>query len=434
MAETWLAVLLLGLLLLFLFVGVPIAISMAISSMVIIVLVQGWRGVGGIPIFIFTSLSEFVMIAVPLFILMGQVILVSGMGRDLYSMGAHLFKPFPGGLAMGSVGACAIFGAMCGVSVAGAATVGTVAIPEMRRYGYSDSLATGTVAAAGALATLIPPSVQMILYGIVANVSIGQMFISGIIPGILLTIFMMVYIGIAVKLRPAIAPPISLKSSGRDKVRAIVKVWPALLLITAVMGTIYSGLFTATEAAASGALVAFIISGLIYRSLTCNALKEILAGTIRTSSMILIILAFALIFGRTMTLLGAPQAITTLITTYGLGKWTVLIAIMILYIIAGMFIDASSIIVITIPLLVPTLLFLNVDLIWFGLVTVVNMEMSVITPPVGLNLYVIKGFTPDVEMRDIIWGALPFVFVECVVLALVLIFPELALWLPSMMK
>lgn len=415
-------------------IGVPIFASLGLAGTVGILLLKGPDGLQTIPVVMYDKLRSFVLVAVPLFILMGQVIFFSGVGKDLYILGSRWLSRLPGGLAMGSVAACTIFGAMCGVSVAGAATIGSFAIPEMLQRGYDKRLATGSVAAAGALALLIPPSVSFIIYGEIADVSVGQLFIGGIVPGLVLALMMCMYIGLRAWLHPEIAPPSKEIVTWKLRMMSLGKVWPGLLLIFSVLGTIYLGVATPTQAAAIGFFVSLFIAHFVYRSLNWRVFVNITRSTMLTTGMILIIFVSAMFFGYVLTLLKLPDYIVQFIGESGWPVWLTLTVIMGILILLGCFVDVVSVITISAPLLLPTVEMLGYSPLWFGIVMGITLEMAVITPPVGLNLYTIKGIAPpEVSLNDIIRGAFPFVIVEIVCLALFVAFPALALWLPQTM-
>jgi tripartite ATP-independent transporter DctM subunit len=415
-------------------IGVPIFASLGLAGTLGILLLRGPAGLQAIPTVMYDKLRSFVLVAVPLFILMGQVIFYSRMGGDLYTLGSRWLNRLPGGLAMGSVAACTIFGAMCGVSIAGAATIGSFAIPEMLQRGYDKRLATGTVAAAGALALLIPPSVAFIIYGEIADESVGALFIGGIVPGVILALMMMTYIAIRVLLKPEIAPATKEIVTWKLRLIALSKIWPGLLLIFSVLGTIYLGIATPTQAAAAGFVVSLVIARFVYNSLNWRIFREIARSTMLTTGMILLIFVSAMFFGYVLTLLKLPQYIMQSIAESGWPAWLALTAIMAWLIVLGCFVDAVSVLTISTPLLLPAVKMLGYSSLWFGIVMCITLEMAVITPPVGLNLYTIKGIAPpEVSLKDIIWGALPFVAVEIVCLALFVASPSLTLWLPGTM-
>lgn len=415
-------------------IGMPIFASLGLAGTVGILLLRGPDGLQAIPTVMYDKLRSFVLVAVPLFILMGQVIFYSGMGEYLYTLGSRWLSRLPGGLAMGSVAACTVFGAMCGVSIAGAATIGSFAIPEMLQRGYDKRLAVGSVAAAGALALLIPPSVGFIIYGEVADESVGMLFIGGIVPGLVLSLMMMTYIGIRVLLKPEIAPPTKEIVTWKLRLITLSKIWPGLLLIFSVLGTIYLGVATPTQAAAVGFLGSLVLARFVYKRLNWRIFRDIARSTMLTTGMILLIFVSAMFFGYVLTLLKLPQYIMQFIAESGWPPWLALTAIMGMLILLGCFVDAVSVITISTPLLLPTVKMLGYSTLWFGIVMGITLEMAVITPPVGLNLYTIKGIAPpEVSLKDIMRGALPFVAVEVVCLAIFVAFPPLSLWLPGTM-
>ncbi len=426
------AVIILALLLIFLLYGIPVFASLGIASVTAIVLTKGFHGLTVIPELYYEKMDNFVLIAIPLFILMGEILFHTGIGSDLYKMASRWTNKIPGGLAMGTVIASTVFGAMCGVSVAGAATIGAFAVPEMLKRGYDKSLATGSVAASGALALLIPPSIGFILYGAVADESVGKLFIGGIVPGIILAICMMIYIFIVAMINPEKAPVPDEKVTWQMRIQSLLRCWAAIFLIILVLGSIYFGVATPTESAAIGAAGAFFLAIFVYKTLTTKIFFEILISTMRTTGMLLFIFINAMIFGYVLTRLQVPQALASLVADAHMSKWAVLTSIVILLIFLGMFLDGASVILIATPILLPVIEVLGYDKIWFGVILMITIEMAVITPPVGLNLYVIKSIAPEnVSLRDIIMGAIPFVFVEIAVLFFFIMFPDIVLWLPN---
>lgn len=420
--------------LIFLMAGMPVFGSLGLASVIGILLVQGPRGLGAVPGVIYDRLAGFVLVAVPLFILMGEIIFISGIGADIYTATSRWLNKLSGSLGMSSVAACAIFSALCGVSVAGAATIGSFAIPEMLKRGYDKSLATGCVAASGGLALLIPPSVALILYGVVADESVGKLFIAGIIPGLALAILMMGYIFILAKLRPKMAPASTLQITWRMRFTALVRIWPVLLLIFLVLGSIYLGIATPTEAAAVGCVGALVL-GFFRKRLDWGVLKRIFRTTMVTSGMILMILSSALLFGYVLTRLQVPQQLAELVATSHLPNWVVFILIFALLFVMGMFMDIVSVILISTPILLPIVIGMGYNALWFGIVMAITCEIGTETPPVGLNLFVIKGVSPDsVSLMDVIRGAIPFAMVETFGLIIFVAFPGLVLWLPGLLK
>lgn len=413
-------------------VGVPIFASLGVSSMLGMFLHGGVTSLNVIPSILHRGLSSYSLICIPLFILMGEVMARTSIGGRLYNLFYLWLNRLPGSLAIASVGSAAVFGAMSGVSVAGAATIGRFAIPEMLKRNYDPGLAGGSVAAAGSLALLIPPSIGFVLYGEMADQSIGKLFTAAILPGILLTGLMMLYLYILVHLRPQMAPREASQVSWKARFKALADIWAAAILILLVLGTIYLGIATPTEASGIGALGAFIVAA-SYKELSWSTTLEIFRSTIVTSGMILLILIAALLFGYIMTRLMIPQMLITWITEISQPAWVILLLIMVFLLIIGMFLDIVSIILISTPILLPVIVALGFSPIWFGVIMIIACEMAVITPPVGLNLYVIKGIAPQISLNDIIRGALPFVLVEALAILILIVFPQIALWLPGMM-
>lgn len=420
--------------LIFLMSGMPVFGALGLASVIGILLVQGPRGLGAVPGVIYDRLAGFVLVAVPLFILMGEIIFTSGIGADIYTATSRWLNKLSGSLGMSSVAACAIFSALCGVSVAGAATIGSFAIPEMLKRGYDKGLATGCVAASGGLALLIPPSVALILYGVVADESVGKLFIAGIIPGFALAILMMGYIFILAKFRPHMAPASTQQITWSMRFAALARIWPVLLLIILVLGSIYKGIATPTEAAAVGCVGALVL-GFFRKKLNWNILKRIFRTTMVTSGMILLILSSALLFGYVLTRLQVPQQLAELVATSHLPNWVVLILIFALLFVMGMFMDIVSVILISTPILLPIVIGMGYNALWFGIVMAISCEIGTETPPVGLNLFVIKGVSPpSVSLMDVIRGAIPFAMVETLGLIIFVAFPGLVLWLPGLLK
>lgn len=422
----------LGLFAILLIIGVPIFAALGVASILGISVHGGLSGLNVIPSILHRGLASYSLICVPLFILMGEVMARTSIGGRLYNLFYLWMNRVPGSLAIASVGSSAVFGAMSGVSVAGAATIGRFAIPEMLKRNYDPGLAGGSVAAAGSLALLIPPSIGFVLYGEMANQSIGKLFTAAIFPGLLLTLLMMLYLYVSITLQPSKAPRDDTQVLWSARWRAVRDVWAALLIIFLVLGTIYLGIATPTEASGVGALGAFIVAA-SYRELTLKMVIEIFRSTIVTTGMILLILIAALLFGYIMTRLMIPQMLITWISAIDQPAWVVLSMVLVFLVLIGMFLDIVSIILIATPILLPVVVALGFNPIWFGVVMIIACEMAVITPPIGLNLYVIKGIAPQISLNDIIRGALPFVAVEALAILILVIFPQIALWLPGLM-
>jgi len=417
-----------------LFMGMPVFGALGASSVAGILMVQGVRGLGAVPGVIYDRLAVFPLVAVPLFILMGEIIFHSGIGSNIFTATNRWCNKLPGSMGMASVAACAIFSALCGVSVAGAATIGSFAIPEMLRRGYNKSLATGCVAASGGLALLIPPSVALILYGVVGDESVGKLFIAEIVPGVVLAGLMMGYIFIIGIFRPDLAPRGDEDVSWKMRFEALFQIWPALLLIILVLGSIYKGIATPTEAAAVGCVGALILA-YFKRKMNWQIFRSILRSTISTSTMIMLIFASALLFGYVLTRLQVPQELANYVATLEMPNWVILLCIFALIYIMGMFMDVVSVILISTPILLPIVLQMGYSSLWFGIVMAIACEIGTETPPVGLNLFVIKGVSPpSVTLMDVIRGAIPFALVETLGLIIFIVFPGLVLWLPSLIQ
>lgn len=413
---------------------IPIFLSLGIAGLVGIYLIRGPIGLSQAPLSIIAQLANFTLVAVPLYILLGEILFNTGVGPDLYEAAHRWLYRIPGGLAIASIFAAAIFGAMCGVSIAGVAVIGIIAVPEMLKRGYDRSLAAGSVTASGALAMLIPPSILFILYASVSKTSVGQLFIGGIIPGIVLAIMMALYVMIRVMLNPALAPPPDEKFTWAEKLNVLRRLWPPLTLIVLILGSIYTGFCTPTEAAAVACAGAFAVAHFVYRSLTLGNIKSIFFASTRTSASILIILACAFIFSQFLTYTRVPDRVSEFCTKLPWPPYAVILLIMLIYVFMGMLIDAASITIISTPIFLPAIEALGYDPLWFGIILVMNMEMAVITPPVGLNLYTMKSIIPELSLEEILRGAMPYVFIEFAVLIPFIFYPELALWLPRMMK
>lgn len=416
-------------------IGFPIFSSLGLMSVVGILMLKGPGGLTAIPSNFIDRLDSFTMVAIPLYILMGEMISVFRIGEDGFDVLEKWLGWLPGGLAVSGISACAVFGAMSGVSVAGAAAIGRVTIPEMLKRGYDNALACGSVAAAGGLAVLIPPSIGFIVYGEIADESVAKLFMAGVMPGIALTVLMAMYVIVLVLLRPELAPRAERTYTWSDRLNVLLKIIPTLFIIIMVLGSIYFGIATPTESAAVGALGAIIVGILTHRKqVTLKSVHGIFWETAKMSATMFILFANAVVFGYVLTLLGAPKILTQFVLRLNLSPSAILIAVSLLLIILGCFLDALSIMLITTPLLLPIITAIGFSPLWYGVFLVVAMETAVITPPVGMNLYMIKIVAPEVPLSRIIRGALPFVLVEAVLMVLLVVFPQIALWLPNTMK
>ena len=376
--------------------------------------------------------SSYGLTVIPLFVFMGQIAFHAGISRRLYDSAYVLMGHRKGGLAMATVGACAGFAAISGSTNATAATMATVTLPEMKRYKYDMGLATGTVAAAGSLGILIPPSVIFIVYGILTEQSIGKLFAAGILPGILLSFLFLMTIHLQVRKNPSLAPP-GPETDLKTKIKSFAGVLETLIIFGLVMGGIFFGFFTPTEAAAVGAFLTLMIA-IIRRQLTWNGLVQSLADTTRISCMVMVIVTGATIFGHFMAITRVPFELAGWVASLPLPRSAVMMVIVLIYLFGGCFMDALAMIMLTIPIFFPVSQALGFDPIWFGVVIVLITEMGVITPPVGVNVYVVYGVAKDVPLEVIFKGVLPMVLALLVCNIIILVFPQIALFLPGLMR
>jgi tripartite ATP-independent transporter DctM subunit len=443
MNEYVIAVLLFGSAFLLLVSGIPIWAGLAGISIVFI-LIFAPHLLETVPYVVYQSMDNFALMAVPLFILLSAPIGKSDASKDLYDALHKWLYKIPGGLGIANMIGCGIFSALCGSSPATAAAIGGVGIPEMRKRGYSAALSTGLIAHAGTFGILIPPSLTMILYGVATETSIGKCFIAGIVPGILEIFLSCIWVGFIFyyrKLVPAKRGDIYyIEDQGihehyswKEKIISLAKVLPFVLIIFGIMGSLYGGWSTPTEAAGIGAVLSLLFVMTIYRVYHPKQLWEILKKALNESSMILMIMAGALLFAYVSSYLYATQALGELILTLDVGKWGIIILINILLLLLGCFIPPAAVILMVAPLLIPVIEGLGFDPIWFAVVMTVNLEIGLVTPPVGINLYIVKNIAPDVPMSNVLMGVLPFLVIEGIVIACVCIWPELALWLPNKM-
>lgn len=406
---------------LLLIIGLPVAFSLSLLAVAGMYFFNGGTfAFMQIPIISYKSLDDFTLTALPMYVLMSQVLVVSGVGRDLYEMASRWFRHFPGGLAIATLFCCTVFSAISGSSVATAVTVGAVALPEMVRRGYNKRHVLGLLAAGGTLGILIPPSIPMIIYGSVTGESVGKLFIAGIIPGTILTIAFMIFSAFQtrhIKDKPA---------TWGERMEASRKAIWGLLLPIVIIGGIYKGIFTPTEAAAVGVVFSFVIAIFVYKNINMTTLKQILISTVKTNAMILFIIIGAMLLGYILTILQIPQEIVNFATSQDINPWIIFILINIVLLILGMFLETVSILVITLPILYPIIMALGFDPIWFAIIMVINMELALISPPVGLNLFVLKGLNKENTISEIVKGVIPYAVIMVVFMIILSIFPEIA--------
>lgn len=378
----------------------------------------------------FSTTATYAMSAIPLFILMGCILFNSGVGADLYKTAHKWIGQVNGGLAMASVIACAFFAAITGISVPALITMGKVAVPEMRKYKYDDKLATGSIACAGTLSVLIPPSMAFIIYGILTEQSIGLLFIAGILPGILLTSLFLIVIKVITIYRPE-AGPRGPKTTFKEKVISLKNSWHCVLLFLIILGGIYGGIFTPTEAGAIGTFGAIIITVIAGR-LTVKALIDSLLETAQTTAMVFFLIMGGYVLMKFLTISKLPFLLTKTIINLPFSPTVVLIGIFILYLLLGMFLDIFSAVIITVPILFPVITGLGFDPIWFGVIVVIMIQIGLVSPPVGLDIFTLGGVI-DVPLYTIFKGVLPFFVAMAICIILLIIFPQIVLFLPNMM-
>lgn len=420
--------------------GIPIAFALGIVSVASILLFLDMSVFNLISEMVYASLDSFALLAIPLFVFMGAVFAGSKASTDLFSTAQKWLHRLPGGLAISSVVASALFAALSGSSAATAAAIGKVAIPEMKKRGYSNRIATGAIVSGGTLGILIPPSVTLILYGIAVEQSIGRLFMGGVIPGIILTIMFSIWIVIAAKWEKRkygnhvpdeeIALP---QFSWKERFLSFFQVLPFLLIIVGVLAALYLGFATPSEGAAVGAFLALIMILIIYRSMTWKKFMNMLLESTKESTMILLIIAFSSLIGTTMSYLAIPQDLAAFITELDVSKWLILFFVNVFLLILGCFLLPVAIVLMTSPILYPIITGLGFDPIWFGVIMTINMEMGLITPPVGLNLFVVKGIAPDIPTGDILKGSMPYVVVIALAIVIFSIFPGMITWLPNLL-
>lgn len=379
----------------------------------------------------FTQATNYTFVVIPLFVLMGQLCFYSGMSAGLYNMASKLLGNLKGGLAMATVAACGCFGAICGSSAATAATMGVVALPEMKKHGYQDSLACGSIAAGGTLGILIPPSTGFIMYGIIAGESIGKLFTAGIMPGILLALCYCLSIAVQVRVKPDLAPD-KVKWPLKEKIRSLAGGIPMVILFVVAIGGIMTGFFTAVEASAMGTFCAFLYM-LYKRTFNWKVFKASLIETVKTSGMMFLILIGAYVFGNFLTVTGLPTSLANFIGGLNVSRWVILFVILVIYAIMGCLMDSLAMVLITVPIFYPVMMNLGFDGIWYGVIMVMVMELGLITPPVGMNCYIVAGVAKDVPLWTIFKGVAPCLVGMVVAVVLVCVFPQIATWLPSLL-
>ena len=411
--------------------GIPVAFGLGAISIVFLLFFQGLGSMHVVAETFLSGLDEFTLVAIPMFVMMGAAIGSSPAGKDLYEALDRWLYRLPGGLAISNIGACAIFAALTGSSPACCAAIGKMGIPEMRRRGYPDEVATGSICAGGTLGILIPPSVTFILYGIATETSIGRLFIAGVLPGIMLTGLFILWTLFKIWRSGFRSHAADFRYSWKEKFSGVPKIMPFIAIVVGVMYVLYGGVATPSEAAGVGAGLCLVLAVMIYRLWRPEQLWAILRDTMRESVMILTIIAASVLFGYMLTSLYLTQTLAQSIADLHANKWLLMLLINIFLLVCGFFIPPAAIILMTSPILLPIITAAGFDPVWFGVILTINMEIGLIHPPVGLNIYIVNAIAPDVPVVKVMWGTLPYVV--CMMLAIVILcfFPQIATWLPD---
>ena len=432
--------------LLVMFSGMPIAFSLGFVAVVFMYFFMPGPALNTITQNVYEEMASITLLSIPLFILKGSTIGKSRAGADLYSVLHAWMHKIPGGLGIANVFACGLFAAMAGSSPATCSAIGSAGIPEMRQRGYSGQLASGIIAAGGTLGILLPPSITMILYAVAAEQSLGRLFLAGIGPGVLLVTLFSLYA--AWRYRKEYRQALTIYQAGGEKsalldethlslaerTKMLPRVLPFVILLTGVMIALYGGYATPSETAGLGAVLALGLIAIVYRVWRPRDLKIIFSSTLRESTMLMFIIGMSLLYSYVMSYLHISQSSAEWIVAMQLSKWVLLAAILVFVVVLGFFLPPVSIILMTAPIILPPLKAAGFDLIWFGVVMTVVMEMGLIHPPVGLNIFVIKNVAPDIPLKDVIWGTVPFVALMMCAVVLLCVFPNIAMWFPDLVK
>ncbi len=417
---------------LILFSGIPVGIGLLMVGVGFIWVFDGAGALPLLPEILFSKLESFEVLAIPMFILMGAVVASSRAGGDLYSVLDRWLTRVPGGLVISNLGACAIFSALSGSSPATCAAIGKMGIPAMRERGFPSSVAAGSIAAGGTLGILIPPSVTMIVYGISTDTSIGRLFLAGLLPGLMLTVLFMAWSLYSTwRQGNASVALASITYSWKEKFEILPRVLPFILIICAVLFALYGGVATPSETAGVGALFCLIVAMIIYRMWQPGKLWNIMRDTTKESVMILLIIGAAGLFSYMLSSLFITQSIAQWITALEVNRWVLMGFINVFLLISGFFLPPVAVILMSAPILLPVIINAGFDPYWFAVILTINMEIGLITPPVGLNLYVINGIAPDIRLQTILKGAMPYVLCMVVAIIILCFFPEIATWLPE---
>ena len=414
------------------FCGLHIATTMVAISVIGAAIYLGPATILAFGTNLWAVMNDFLLTAIPLFVLLGEILLRSGITKRMYDGLADWLSALPGGLLHTNIGACGLFAAVSGSSVATAATIGTVALPEFAQRRYNERLVLGTIAAGATLGILIPPSVNLIIYGALTNTSIGQLFVAGIVPGLLLLGLFMGIVVVACLLRPSFAGERETRAPLSDRLHRLRYLLPPILIFVVVMGSIYFGWATPTEAAAIGVVMAAILAA-ANRKLGFGMLHDAFASTIKTTALILLIIVAAFYLNFIVGILGVPQAMTKFVAEVGVDAITTIWLLVLFYLILGCFLETLSMMVGTIPVVFPIILHLGIDPVWFGIFLVLMMEMALITPPVGMNLYVVQGVRGRGEVIDLFYGVTPFILMLFLLVCITILYPGMITWLPNLL-
>jgi C4-dicarboxylate transporter, DctM subunit len=413
--------------------GAPVAFGLGVVSMIFILLFQGFDALHVVAETCYAGLNDFTLVSIPMFVMMGAAIGSSPAGKDLYEALDRWLYRLPGGLAISNLGACALFAALTGSSPACCAAIGKMGIPEMRKRGYPDDVATGSICAGGTLGILIPPSITFILYGIATETSIGRLFLAGVVPGLLLTGLFIAWTLFIIWKRGFRSHAAHFRYSWKEKFQSIPKIAPFLAIIAGVMYVLYGGVATPSEAAGVGAALCIVFAVIIYRMWRPAQWWAILRDTMRESVMILMIIAAAVLFGYMLTSLYLTQTLAQSIADAHVNRWVLMAMINVFLLVCGFFIPPAAIILMTAPILYPIIKAAGFDPVWFGVILTINMEIGLIHPPVGLNLYIVSSIAPDVPVTRIMYGTVPYVLCMMLSIVILCVFPEIATWLPDHM-
>ncbi|WP_416799035.1 TRAP transporter large permease [Ciceribacter azotifigens] len=433
MSPTVSGLMMVGCLFALLATGMPIAFALGLAAFTALFAQSGGAIFYVLGDTMFSGIANLAYVSIPMFVLMGAAVASSPAGSDLYTSLDRWLNRIPGGLILSNIGACAIFSGMTGSSPATCAAIGKMGIPEMLRRGYPSSVASGSIAAGGTLGILIPPSVTLIVYGIATETSIGRLFMAGVVPGVLLTFMFMVWAVIDCKRKGYEFSARLVHYSMRERLAGLPRILPFLLIIAGTLYVLYGGIATPSEAAGAGALLTLLVVIVAYRLFRFRSVADIFGSAMKESVMIMMIMAAAELFAFALSSLFITQTVAAAIADMDVNRWVLMLVINVFLLICGMFLPPVAVIVMTAPMLFPIVTQAGFDPYWFAIVLTINMEVGLITPPIGLNLFVINAIAPDIRTRDILWGSLPYVLVMFLAILILCIFPGIATWLPNHM-